>query len=42
LGQLERMPVGVEVHARIHCGYASAGYVWFNEIWTFLYEKFIF
>lgn len=42
LGQLERMPVGVEVHARIHCGHAAAGYVWFNEIWTFLYEKFIF
>lgn len=42
LGQLERMPVGVEIHARIQCGHASAGYVLFNEIWTFLYEKFIF
>jgi len=42
LQQLKRMPVGVEVRARIHCGHAPAGYVWFNEIWTFLYEKFIF
>jgi biotin carboxyl carrier protein len=42
LQQLEQMPVGVEVRARIHCGHAPAGYVWFNEIWTFLYEKFLF
>ncbi len=40
--QLERTPVGVEVRARINCGYASIGYVWFSEIWDFLYERFIF
>jgi hypothetical protein len=40
--QLETMPVGVEVRARIHCGQAPAGHVWFNEIWNFLYEKFVF
>jgi multidrug efflux pump subunit AcrA (membrane-fusion protein) len=42
LMQLEHMPVGVEVRARIHCGQAPAAYVWCNEIWNFLYEKFVF
>jgi biotin carboxyl carrier protein len=40
--QLETMPVGVEVHARIRCGTASAGHVWFDEIWNFLYERLVF
>ena len=42
IAQVARMPVGVEVHARVQCGHASAGYVLFNEIWTFVYESFIF
>jgi len=42
LAQMENMPVGVEVRARVYCGEAPAGHVWFNEIWTFLYEKFVF
>ena len=42
VSQLETMPVGVEVHARIQCGNACAGYVWFDEIWNFLYERFVF
>ena len=40
--RIAMMPVGVEVRARIHCGQAAAGYVWFSEIWNFLYEKFVF
>jgi multidrug efflux pump subunit AcrA (membrane-fusion protein) len=40
--QLERMPVGVAVRARISCGDASAGYVWFGELWDFIYERFLF
>ncbi len=42
LTQLERMPVGVEVRAKINCGHASLGYVWFGEIWEFIYERFLF
>lgn len=42
LDQLHGMPVGVEVHARIRCGSACAGYVWFDEIWNFLYERLVF
>ena len=42
LGQMDQMPVGVEVRARIHCGAASAGTVWFGELWDFVYERFVF
>lgn len=42
LSQLANMPVGVEVHARINCGYTPAGSVWFNEVWDFLYRRFVF
>ena len=34
-----RMP---EVRARIDCGYAPAGQVWFGEIGDFLYRRFVF
>lgn len=39
---LDRMPVGVEVHARVACGRAPAGYVWFSELWNFIYERLLF
>lgn len=42
LTQLEAMPVGVEVRARIHCGRHPAGYVWFFDLWEFLHEHLLF
>jgi hypothetical protein len=42
IGQLEKMAVGVEVRAKIHCGRRSLGYVWFSETWEFIYETFLF
>ncbi len=42
LPQLEDLPVGVEVRAKIHCGSRSAGYVWFYEFWDFVYEHILF
>jgi biotin carboxyl carrier protein len=41
-GQLEKLAVGVEVRAKIHCGRRSLGYVWFSETWEFIYETFLF
>jgi hypothetical protein len=26
----------------VRCGYRSVGYVWFYELWEFLYEHLIF
>ncbi|MCS7168380.1 MAG: hypothetical protein RMI91_13565 [Gemmatales bacterium] len=40
--QLDKMPVGAEVRAKVRCGYRSVGYVWFYELWEFLYENLIF
>jgi hypothetical protein len=40
--QLDRMPVGAEVRAKVRCGYRSVGYVWFYELWEFLFEHLIF
>lgn len=40
--QLDKMPVGAEVRAKVRCGYRSVGYVWFYELWEFLYEHLIF
>ena len=42
LSQMVHLPVGVEVRARIDCGYAPAGQVWFGEIGDFLYRRFVF
>jgi biotin carboxyl carrier protein len=42
LTQLEGMPVGVEVRAKVHCGRRPAGYVWFFELWEFFYEHLLF
>jgi hypothetical protein len=40
--QLEHLPVGVEIRAKINCGESSLGYVWFSEAWEFLYERLLF
>ena len=42
LTQLEGMPVGVEVRAKVNCGARAAGYVWFSDLWEFLYEHLFF
>lgn len=40
--QLETMPAGVEVRARVHCGPRAVGYVWFGGLLEFLYERLWF
>jgi biotin carboxyl carrier protein len=40
--QLSELPVGVEVRAKIRCGSRAAGYVWFYELWDFIYEHLLF
>src|SRR5262249_11345544 len=42
LTQLEAMPVGVEVRAKVHCGQHAVGYVWFFDLWEFFYEHVLF
>jgi biotin carboxyl carrier protein len=42
LTQLEGMPVGVEVRAKADCGRHAVGYVWFADLWEFLYEHVLF
>lgn len=39
---LDRTPVGAELRAKIHCGRHALGYVWFYELWEFIYERLIF
>ncbi len=39
---LADLPVGVELHAKIDCGRRPAGYVWFYEVWEFVYEHLLF
>jgi multidrug efflux pump subunit AcrA (membrane-fusion protein) len=33
---------GTTVQARIHCGRRSLGYVWFRDIWAFIYSRLLF
>lgn len=40
--QLESLPVGLEVRAKVHCGPRPLGQVWFYELWEFLYEHVLF
>ncbi len=40
--ELDTMPVGAEVKARIRCGNRAIGYVWFHELWEFFYEHVLF
>jgi multidrug efflux pump subunit AcrA (membrane-fusion protein) len=42
LTQLDGMPVGVEVRAKVDCGRRPVGYVWFAGLWDFLYEHVLF
>jgi multidrug efflux pump subunit AcrA (membrane-fusion protein) len=42
IDQLETLPVGVEVRAKVHCGRHAVGYVWFFDLWEFLYEHVLF
>jgi multidrug efflux pump subunit AcrA (membrane-fusion protein) len=42
LTQLDRMPVGVEVRAKVDCGPRPVGCVWFGGLWDFLYEHVLF
>jgi multidrug efflux pump subunit AcrA (membrane-fusion protein) len=42
LTQLEGMPVGVDVRAKIDCGRRPVGYVWFADLWEFLCEHVLF
>jgi biotin carboxyl carrier protein len=38
VAQLDAMPLGVEVRAKVHCGERSLGYVWFGGLLEFFYE----
>jgi hypothetical protein len=40
--QLEHLPVGLEVRAKVHCGPRPIGQAWFHQAWEFLYEHVIF
>ena len=42
LAQLEDMPVGVEVRAKVHCGNRPLGFVWFFDLLEFLFEHVCF
>ena len=42
VSQLERMPVGVEVRAKVHCGRHAVGYVWFFDLVEFFCEHVLF
>lgn len=36
------MPIRTEVVAKVRCGKRPIGYVWFYQLWEFLYERVIF
>lgn len=36
------VPVGAEVRAKVRCGNRSVGYVWFYELWEFVFERVLF
>jgi hypothetical protein len=36
------MPIRTEVVAKVRCGKRPVGYVWFYQLWEFLYERVIF
>lgn len=36
------MPNETEVRAKIRCGHRAVGYVWFYQLWEFLFEHLIF
>jgi multidrug resistance efflux pump len=36
------IPVGAEVRAKVRCGNRAIGYVWFYELWEFVFERVLF
>jgi multidrug efflux pump subunit AcrA (membrane-fusion protein) len=40
--ELDKLPVNLEVRARIDCGWHSVGRVWFGDLLEFLYEHVVF
>ncbi|HYO23927.1 MAG TPA: HlyD family efflux transporter periplasmic adaptor subunit [Lacipirellulaceae bacterium] len=43
IAELKRnLKVGADVKAKIHCGRASIGYVWFHELWEFIQSRILF
>jgi multidrug efflux pump subunit AcrA (membrane-fusion protein) len=38
----EQLKVGADVKAKIHCGRAPIGYVWFHELWEFIQSRILF
>ncbi|RIK74157.1 MAG: hypothetical protein DCC67_16955 [Planctomycetota bacterium] len=43
IAQLKKnLKVGADVKAKIHCGRASIGYVWFHEVWEFIQSRILF
>lgn len=43
LAELKKnLKVGADVKAKIHCGRAAIGYVWFHELWEFIQSRILF
>jgi multidrug efflux pump subunit AcrA (membrane-fusion protein) len=43
LAQLKRtLKVNADVKAKIHCGRAAVGYVWFHDLWEFIQSRILF
>jgi multidrug efflux pump subunit AcrA (membrane-fusion protein) len=38
----QNLKVGADVKAKIHCGRAPIGYVWFHEVWEFIQSRILF
>jgi hypothetical protein len=38
----KQLKVGADVKAKIHCGRAPIGYVWFHELWEFIQSRILF
>ncbi|MCA9257759.1 MAG: efflux RND transporter periplasmic adaptor subunit, partial [Planctomycetales bacterium] len=36
------LKIGADVKAKIHCGRAAIGYVWFHEVWEFIQSRILF
>jgi multidrug efflux pump subunit AcrA (membrane-fusion protein) len=38
----KNLKVGADVKAKLHCGRAPIGYVWFHELWEFIQSRILF
>jgi multidrug efflux pump subunit AcrA (membrane-fusion protein) len=38
----KNLKVGADVKAKIHCGRAPIGYVWFHDLWEFIQSRILF